>query len=224
MGYGSRSARRGGGPPAWLIFLVAVALVFGGYYLIRGAQNFIATGGLGVDEATAQAQVIASATAGRVTRMATRQDSGAQILPTGTPVPECIDFRVIVPDAVVRSGASASSAIVTGYTAGTVVCVISRASSGSEWYLIDQNPRTRRIEEAYMHEEVIDAVNPTPTPSNTYTPLPSVTPAPTSENPSPTASPTPTNTLPPDFRPTLPNAPNQANSTPEAEVTNEANG
>lgn len=224
MGYGSRSARRGGGPPAWLIFLVAVALVFGAYYLIRGAQNFVATGGLGVDEATAQAQIVASATAGRVTRMATQQGGGIQLLPTGTPLPECIDFRVIVPSAVVRNGPSASGAIVTGYPEGTVVCVISRASEGSEWYLIDQNPRTRRIEEAFMHEEVIEAVNPTPTPSNTLTPLPSVTPAPTSENPSPSPTPTPSNTLPPDFRPTLPAAPNPPTATPDPDDTSQANG
>ncbi|KXK21319.1 MAG: hypothetical protein UZ15_CFX003001507 [Chloroflexi bacterium OLB15] len=225
MGYGSRYARRGGGPPAWLIFLVAVALVFGAYYLIRGAQDFVATGGLGVDEATARAQIVASATANRVTRMATQQGGGIQLLPTGTPLPECIDFRVVVPNAVVRSGPSSAGAIVTGYPEGTVVCVISRAAPDSEWYLIDQNPRTRRIEEAFMHEEVIDAVNPTPTPSNTRTPMPSVTPAPTSENPSATPTPTPSNTLPPDFRPTIPGAPNLATITPEGtETISEANG
>ncbi len=224
MGYGSRSTRRGGGPPAWLIFLVAVALVFGAYYLIRGAQNFLLTGGLGVEEATAQAQAVASATAVRVTRMATQQGENVQLLPTGTPLPECIDFRVTVPNAVVRSGSSSTAAVLTGYSEGTIVCVISRAAQGSEWYLIDQNPRTRRIEEAFMHEEVIDAVNPTPTPSDTRTPLPSVTPAPTSENPSATPTPTPSNTLPPDFRPTLPGAPAQATATPEEGATIAANG
>ena len=50
---------------------------------------------------------------------------------------------------------------------------------GSEWYSIDLNPSTRRIELAYMHESIIEAVNPTPTPSITPTPSNTVSPPPT---------------------------------------------
>lgn len=206
MGYGSRSGRRGGGPPTWFIFLIAVAIVFGGYYLLRGAQQFVMTGGLGVDESTAQAQSQGSATAVWITPRAT--SGSVQLLPTGTPVPECLDFRVSVPNAIVRSQPGPSGAIETGMTQGEIVCVLGRAEGNPEWYLIDMNPDTRRIEAAYMNEDVIEAVNPTPTPSRTPLPLPTVTPGPTSANPTDTPSPTITRTLPPDFRPTQPGDPN----------------
>jgi hypothetical protein len=210
---GGAYARRGGdGPPAWFLFLVIAAIVFGGVYLFRGFQDFVRTGGLGVDEATAQAQVIGSATAVRVTRMAT-QPIANLLAPTFTPIPACIDFRVTVPNGIVRDAPSSAGAVLTGLTQGTVVCVLGRAEANAEWYLIDQNPVTRRIEEAYMNEQVIDAVNPTLTPTRTPSPLPTVTQLPTDENQPPTATATPTNTSPPDFRPTLPADPN-ATQTP----------
>lgn len=207
MGY----RRSRSGPPAWLVFLVAVALVFGGYYLIRGAQDFLRTGGLGVQEATARAQIIASATADREARIPT-QSGAIELIPTGTPPPACIDFRVVVSSARVR--ASPDGAVLTGFPQGTLVCVISRAESNSAWYLIDQNPRTRRIDEAYISENVIEAVNPTPTPSRTPTPLPTVTSMPVSATPTITPTFTATATDVPDFRPTLPPAPGAATDTP----------
>lgn len=216
MAAGWRSAIMGyrrsrSGPPAWLVFLVAVALVFGGYYLIRGAQDFLRTGGLGVQEATERAQIIASATADREARNPTQ--SGAIVLiPTGTPPPACIDFRVVVSSARVR--ASPDGAVLTGFPQGTLVCVIRRAENNDAWYLIDQNPRTRRIDEAYISEAVIEAVNPTPTPSHTPTPLPTVTPMPISATPTITPTFTPSATDIPDFRPTLPPAPGAATDTP----------
>jgi hypothetical protein len=190
-----RVSRRGGnGPPAWLIFLVGVALVFGGYYLWLGAQNFLRTGGRGVVEATERAVIVASATAERVipTRLATTQF-------TATPVPECMTFIVSVPNARVRAAPSESSATITSYFANEEVCVLGRAAPDSEWYMIDQNPRTRRQELAYMHESVLKALNPTPTPSNTPTPLPTVTSMPTlTPSPvTPTLTPQPTETRDP---------------------------
>lgn len=187
MGYRS-SSYRGGGPPGWLIILIAIALVFGGYYLMQGAQNFVRTGGLGVEEATARAQLVSTATAERVTRMATQP---IEQRPSATPQPECQDFRVIVPNAVVRAQPGASSAIVTGLTQGTVVCVLGRAGV-PEWYLIDLNPATRRLDEAYMNEVVIEAVNPTPTALPTVTPAPTLPPTDTPPpSATPEASPTP---------------------------------
>lgn len=215
---GERYARRGGdGPPAWFLFLVIAAIVFGGVYLFRGFQDFVRTGGLGVDEATAQAQIIQSATAVRVTRMAT-QPLANELAPTFTPIPACIDFRVIVPNGIVRDAPSSAGAVLTGLSQGEIVCVLGRAEVNPEWYLIDRNPVTRRIEEAYMNEQVIDAVNPTLTPSRTPSPLPTVTPAPTDVNQPPTATPTATDTPLPDFRPTLPPDPNST-LTPTATPT-----
>ncbi len=190
--------RRGGGgrgPSPLLIFMIAVALVFGGFYLLQGAQTFIRTGGLGVQEATQRAMIISTATQDRVTRMATQPRTP---VPTFTPIPECQDFRVSVPNAVVRNAPHSGGAIVTGLPQGSLVCVIAR-EPGSEWYLIDRNPQTRRIDAAYMHETVIEAVNPTLTPSRTPTPLPTITEIPTE---TPTITPTPPPTDTPDPRPT----------------------
>lgn len=191
------------GTPAWLVFVVAVAVVFGAYYLWVGVQNYLRTGGLGVVEATRQAELVVTATAARVRAVPTRTP-----VPTGTPIPPCQAFVVSVPSAIVRDQPTTRGAIVTSLTAGQTVCVLERSGSG-EWYVIDQNPRTRRVELAYMHESVIRAVNPTPTPSRTPTPLPTVTPLPTL---TPTLSPTPRPTDTPD-----PNA--TATPTPSATPT-----
>ncbi|MGL4648882.1 MAG: SH3 domain-containing protein [Caldilineaceae bacterium] len=183
MGYRGRGFQRGG-PPGWLILLVAIALVFGGFYLLQGAQTFLRTGGLGVQEATERAQLVSSATAERVTRMATQP---VELRPSATPQPECQDFRVIVPNAVVREQPNADSGIVTGLTQGEVVCVLGRAGV-PDWYLVDLNPATRRLDEAYMNEVVIEAVNPTPTSLPTVTPAPTLPPTdtpPASATPSP---------------------------------------
>ena len=192
MSFRSKPSRHGGGPPAWLVFLVAVAVVFGAFYLYQGAQNFVRTGGLGVSEATSRAQVVDTATAQQQNSIAATQAPSTQ-RPTLTPIPECIDFRVIVPNAIVRAGPSESSAILGGLTQGEVVCVLGRPPD-SEWYEIDQNPETRRLDLAYMHEVVIEAVNPTLTPSTTPTPLPTVTSAPTD---TPSLTPVPSDTAPP---------------------------
>lgn len=192
--------RSGGGPPAVLVFLLAVALVFGIFYIWQGVQTFLRTGGLGVAEATTRAENVSSATAVRVTRMATLP---ATLLPTSTEVPPCQEFRVSVPAGIVREGPATSSAVVTQYREGEIVCVLGQ-EPGSEWYSIDLNPNTRRIELAYMHETIIEAVNPTLTPSNTYTPSNTVSPPPTvtlvpTEPATRTPTPLPSYTLDPRF-------------------------
>ena len=184
MGYRGRGVQRGG-PPGWLILLVAIALVFGGFYLLQGTQTFFRTGGLGVEESTQRARNVSTATAERVTRMATQP---SERRPSATPQPECQDFRVIgQPNGVVREQPSASAAVITGLSPGTIVCVLGRAGI-PDWYLVDLNPETRRLDEAYMNEVVIEAVYPTPTS------LPTVTQAPTrppTETPPPSATPSP---------------------------------
>jgi hypothetical protein len=202
---GSRS-----GPPTWFVFLIGVALVFGVYYLWLGVQNYFQSGGLGIEESTQQAVIVASATAERIFEAT----AAATPRPTVTPIPECQDFVVTAPSAIVRETPTMRGAIVTSYSEGTVVCVLGRPEEGSEWYTIDTNEQSRRIELAYMHESIILAVNPTPTPSRT--PTPSITPSPTlpptititpsppptatrvpgiTNTPTPTASPTPTQSV-----------------------------
>lgn len=167
-----------GGPPALLAFVLAIALVFGVYYVWQGLQTFLRTGGLGVTEATERAVVLSSATANVVTRMATIEQT---LRPTATEVPPCQEFRVSVPAGVVRQGPSTGAAVATQFRQGDIVCVLMK-DAGSEWYTIDLNPSTRRLELAYMHETILEAVNPTQTPSMTYTPSLTVSPAPTVTN------------------------------------------
>ncbi len=171
--------------------MVGIALVFGAYYVWTGLQNFVRTGGQGVVEATERAVVVSTATAER--RI---QETGGQLAtarPSFTPIPPCEEFVVVVANANVRIAPSTDAAVITAYNEGTVVCVKGRASAGSAWYLVDLRPETRLIEEAYMRDDVIVPVNPTPTPTSTFTPAPSVTPAPTL-TPSPTSPPPPTMT------------------------------
>ncbi|MCY3780565.1 MAG: SH3 domain-containing protein, partial [Chloroflexi bacterium] len=96
-------------------------------------------------------------------------------LPSFTPVPPCQEFVVRVPIAIVRAGPSTSSRIIEGLREGETVCVITMLPD-SEWYLIDQNMLTRRLERVYMHRDIIRALNPTPRPTATAIPSDTATP------------------------------------------------
>jgi hypothetical protein len=197
-----RPPRRGGGIPTWLVFLVGVALVLGGFYLWDGLQRFVRSGGLGIAESTQRAQAEVIATAAQSTRVSITRTP----MPTTTPLPECQEFIVSIadaPNALVRELPSPQGAIVEAFTPGVVVCVLGR-DAGSEYYTVDVDPATRRFEIGYMHESVLEAVNPTPTPSITPTPPPTITP--TSTN-----TPAPGVTIPPSAtsnsaQPTMPPA------------------
>lgn len=169
MGYGSRN-----GPPAWFVFLVGVAVVFGLYYLWTGVRSFMASG-MTVVESTRQAIDLSTATAVRFEELETFAPTS---LPTQTPVPPCQEFIVDVPSAIVRERPSTDSPVVTTLSQNETVCVIAREPE-TDWYVVDENPLTRRLEAVYMHEDIIRALNPTLTPSNTFTPAPTVTNTPT---------------------------------------------
>jgi len=172
-----------------LAFLLAAALIFGAYYIWQGVQTYLRTGGLGVVESTQRAQQVNTATAEGITLKATLP---ATLLPTATEPPPCQDFSVIVPAAIVREGPSTSSTVITQFKEGTIVCVLGQ-DAGSDWYSIDINPSTKRIELGYMNNVLIEAANPTLTPSITLTPSNTVSPPPTVTN-VPTQSPTATST------------------------------
>ena len=89
-------------------------------------------------------------------------------LPSQTPVPPCQDFVVDVPSAIIRELPTTNSALVDTVSQNETVCVIAKLVD-SEWYEIDKNPLTRRLEPVYMHEDIIRALNPTLTPSTTFT-------------------------------------------------------
>ncbi len=212
--------RQSDGLPAWMVFLVGAAIVFGGFYVLQGAQTFFRTNGLGVAESTARAQIIASATGERQLATPPRATANPNtpvggLAPTTTPIPNCQEFQVIVPNAIVREQPNPSGSIIDGLIQGTGVCVLGQ-DVGSEWYTVDGNPDTRRREIAYMHESVIEAVFPTETPTETLTPsiTPSITPTATitpsatiepteTRDPSASDTPRPTRTLTPTPIPTL---------------------
>jgi hypothetical protein len=187
--------------PPWLVFVTAVALVFGLYYLWIGLRDFVETGGLSIRQATERAAIIATATReAAATRQAVVGPTSAARFATFTPVPPCENFRVSVPVAIMRAAPATSSEIVAQLPQGEVVCVLGRETLSEDgdavlWYLVDSNPATRRLDAAYMREDLIEAANPTPTPSRTLTALPTVTDSPgtpaATVRPAPTASETP---------------------------------
>ncbi len=194
--------------PNWLIFLIGIAIVFGIYYVWLGVRNFLGETTLTVRQATRTIAAVSTSTAQIV---ATRD--AFTPFPTPTPIPECADFIVTVARAIVRAAPNTGAQILDTYTEGTIVCVIARAPENLDWYLIDRERESRRINAGYMFQDIIEAVNPTPTPSATYTPAPTVTPAPTltpsdtptatitptidpQATPTPTITPTPTSTAP----------------------------
>lgn len=194
---------RSSGPPPWFVFLTSVALVLGLYYLWLGGRDYIRTGGLGIQEATAQAVEISTATA---VRRATDAIPTWTLIPSFTPVPPCIPWRVTVGSANVRMQPNTNAPVLDVFNEGQTVCVIQQADQ-SEWYQIDLNPDTRRVDEAYMHQDVMFPQNPTETPTQTVTPLPTVTPITPTQTPTLTETPTldpdaPTITAPPTARPT----------------------
>lgn len=202
----------GGGFPPWLVFLLAIALVFGSYYLWIGVRGFLATGGLGIVEGTQQAVATETATAFVFAQSRRETEEGITPLPTFTPIPECIDF-VTTARANVRVSPDTSGLVVEVLEAGAPICVLQPHAVATDWYMIDLNPQSRRINEAYIFGEIVEALNPTPTPSMTFTPAPTVTPMPTdvptiSPTPRPTATPDPdwtdTPTPTPTATPTLP--------------------
>ena len=165
MRYGGRS-----GPPSWFVILLGIAVVFGLYYLWFGLRNFMSTG-VTVVESTQQAIERHTATAVRIQEIAVNAPSP---LPTFTPIPPCQEFAIGVREAIVREAPDTGSRIVGALKEGEIVCVIA-ALPNSDWYLIDDNPLTRRIDKVYMHRDIIYALNPTATPTITFTPMPTNT-------------------------------------------------
>ena len=174
---------RRGSQPAWLIMLIAAALVFAGWYLWQGLQTYLRSGGLGVQEAVRQAEQQASATVIRGLTSTVIFEPP----PTRTPVPECQLFVVVVKEAIVRTAPSRDARIKRALFEGDEVCVIMPAAADPDWLLVDEEPRSRRIESVYMHRSLIRAVNPTATPVATPTPLSTITPKP-SDTPDPAAA------------------------------------
>ena len=192
-----RSSGRSG-PPVWLLVLTAAALVFGGYLIWTGVRNYMAAELQGIAGATEVA--FATATA-NVPPTANLRFTPA---PTRTPIPACQDFVVIVREAIIRECPNTACAIREVRHEGDVVCVLQRDYENDEWYIVDLDQSTFFTDLAYMHESIIRALNPTPTPTITPTPTLTETPIP-SDTPLPTPPPTdtPNTATPPTRTPTF---------------------
>jgi hypothetical protein len=180
-----------------LVFILGVALVFGAYYLWLGVRDFLATGGLGIAEATEQVAATETATAVQFVQSQQQTEQAVTPLPTLTPIPECQDFVVVVDRVNVRFAPNTDSLVVEIFERDQTVCVLGPHPELNDWYLIDLNPNSRRINEGYIFGNLIEALNPTLTPTLTHTPPPTVTPVPT-QTPSITPTPVPTDTPDPD--------------------------
>lgn len=183
MGY---SSRRSDGPPGWFLFMLIIAMIFGGYYLFTNLRDYLRTGGLSISEATLVAEQEQIVTQERQVTIAAELPTSR---PSSTPRPACEDFEVTAESGIVRQLPTTASPIAETLPSGTIVCVVGREQGADEftWYLIDRSPVTNRIDIGYMRSDVVRPLNPTPTPSDTPPPLPTITltPAPTAE---PTAS------------------------------------
>lgn len=199
------------GPSPLLIVIISALFVFGGYYVWTGFLSFLEDRGDITAQVTRQALSSATAQAAPPPRLPT-----IYMPATFTPLPECQMFRVDVERAVLRECPSQNNRecpVRDVVTYGTEVCVYSRAPGYPEWYIVELNPGGAYTDTVYMHESVIEPVNPTPTATLTFTPLPTVSPTPspsapptvlpsTTPTPDRTASPTPVPTLAP--TPTVP--------------------
>lgn len=205
-------AYRQSGPSPLVIIIFGALLVFGGYYVWTGFLRFLEDRGDITAQVTREAQstVIAQSVTPRPTIF---------VPATFTPLPPCQMFMVYYVDrAAYRDCPSEDNQRcppVDVLVYGTEVCVYARAPENPEWYVIDLNPEGAYREIVFIHESVLKAMNPTPVPSMTFTPLPTVSPLP-SNTPTPSPVPSPTQTVDPASTP-LP-TPTPALPTPPPEV------
>jgi hypothetical protein len=178
-------ASRNSGPPAWIVFLAGVALVFGLYYVWIGVRDFLANGPAPLN-ATQQAQQQLTA----VFEQAANQSALPTARPTLTPMPTCQRYTVRVEEVNVRAGPDVSADFIEKRLQGTEICVMG-LEGDTTWFLIDMDPESRGIDAGYIRSDLLEAANPSPTPSLTVPPAPTITLTPSH---TPTATPTITNT------------------------------
>ncbi|MBI5959990.1 MAG: hypothetical protein HY866_14720 [Chloroflexi bacterium] len=188
------SHHRSGPSPLLVVALVAF-MIFGGYFVWVGFLDFLEDQGDITAQVTRQAVNTATALSAPVGRLPT------QYMPaTFTPLPPCQWYKVNVERAVYRDCPSKDNTqcpIRDVVTYDTEMCVYSRAPENPEWYIVELNPGGAYREIVFMHESVLEPVNPTPTVTATATPLPPASPTPfytatPSDTPLPSITPAPT--------------------------------
>lgn len=157
--------------PGWLVVLIGMGLVIGAYLIWGGLMQFFSASGNLAAPVTAQAANAASQTQDQALILATPVP-----LPTATPVRPCQDFRVTVVKAVARDCAKLTCATLeVMYPQGTVICVYGVDPTATDWYVVNLRPTSSFPDIAYMSNNVLYPVNPTPHPTHTFTPLPTIT-------------------------------------------------
>jgi hypothetical protein len=180
--------------PVWLVVVGAAVFVFGGFTLYNGVLNFLSGGGNITAPVTATSVSALEQTQQALNQPAPNSGDTIQIptrLPTRTPIPPCVEFRVIVIKARVRDCPKDTCPTQDSLLSqGAKVCVIGVVPEATEWYQVNLRPDSSFPELAFMHESVLEAVRPTARPTRTPTGerLPTVTPIPTA---SPTRTYTP---------------------------------
>jgi hypothetical protein len=178
--------------PTWLAVIVALLLVFGGYYIWRGLMAFFESSGDITAPATYAAFANQTATVDAQTEVPTL-DFTQPLNITTTPQRVCQDFRVKPVRARVRECPKETCGTITMPSQGMKICVFGVASDDPEWYEVNLKPDDPIPQIGYMHNSVLDPMNPTKRPTNTFTPLPTVTDVP-SATPTRTPTPLPTKT------------------------------
>lgn len=197
--------RRSAGGTAMIGGLIAAMMVFGLYSLWRGMLGYIESGGdiLSGVTATVISERFTTATSEALDTIIAPLEFS---LPTKTPQRECLDFRVTVIRARIRSCPQNTCETVVQVPQNQIICVYAPAVENAEWYEVNIDPLEPLTRIGFMHETVIEAVEPTPKPTRTplptdtveptRTPRPSVTPS-----PAPTERPTATELLPTPYPP-----------------------
>ncbi len=177
--------------PGWLVVVAGLLLVFGGYYIWRGVMAFFESKGDIAAPATYASTEKQTPTESQ-TDLSTIDFS--QPAPVAAPTQRvCQDFRVSVIRARVRECPKDTCETISTPGQGTKICVYGPVPQAPDWYEINISPDEPMPRTGYMHSSVLDAVNPTKRPTQTFTPLPTVTPLPT-RTPTRTPTPLPTST------------------------------
>ncbi len=174
-----------------MIVAVVGLLVFGGYFVWTGFLSYLD------DQGNITAQVTREAVASATARVAPSIQLPTLYMPaTFTPLPPCQWFKVNVERAVYRECPSKDNQrcpIRDTVTYGTELCIYARSPDNPEWYVVELNPDGAYRDTVFIHESVVEAVDPTPTTTLSPTPHPTATPAPTA-TPSPITVPDATDT------------------------------
>ncbi|NDJ76588.1 MAG: hypothetical protein GYB65_10050 [Chloroflexi bacterium] len=189
--------RRQSGPSPVMVVLVGAFLVFGGYFVWSGLLDFLDDQG----NITAQATREAFSTS---TAQSSTSTPTLFAYVTHTPLPPCMEFTVSVNNAKLREcpqldNIECPHREIVPY--GTELCIYDFVPGSDEWYIVELNPGGAFRDIVYVNIEVVEAIDPTPTPSSTSTPLPTISPTP-SATPGPTNIPSPSDTPDPASPPT----------------------